>query len=88
MTQLVYIVQAYRWGDSNQHCYIVGVFSNEDAALTAADAEEDYRGGKYACEVVEWRVNSSFVGPISRPEVRVVKTLGMRSFKKKEGGAV
>ncbi len=47
----MYVVNALRFGDPNLHSYIVGVFSNKDKAMLAAEEEEEYRGGKYACEV-------------------------------------
>jgi NTP pyrophosphatase (non-canonical NTP hydrolase) len=69
MTQLVYIVQAYRWGDRDSHSYTVGVFSNEHQAVSAAGIEEAYRGGKYTCEVLGWDLNSR----IATPGFRVVE---------------
>lgn len=49
----IHIVTAYRWGDHENHSYIVGAYSNKVKAIRAASTEEDYRGGKYTCEVVE-----------------------------------
>ena len=54
MKNQVYSVTAYRFGDRERHSYVVGVYSKKHAALKAAIAEEDYRGGKYVCEVLEW----------------------------------
>ncbi len=50
----VYTVHAHRWGKRDNHSYIVGVYPKKAAAIKAAEAEEEYRGGKYACEVLEW----------------------------------
>lgn len=59
----VYTVHAYRWGDRECHSYTVGVYSKKHAALTAAQSEEEYRGGgKYQCEVIEWTLNSGSEG--------------------------
>lgn len=54
MKQIIYTIQAYRWGDRERHSYTVGVFSTRRNALTAAETELYYKGGKYECEVLEW----------------------------------
>jgi hypothetical protein len=59
MKQLIYTVQAYKYGQRDGHSYIVGVYTRKHAALKAADAEEVYRGNKYICEVCETEPNSS-----------------------------
>jgi hypothetical protein len=53
-TQKFYTVNAYRWGDRELHSYSVGVYTNKQAALQAAESEAEWRGGKYECEVLEW----------------------------------
>lgn len=73
----VYTVHAYRWGDRQRHSYTVGVFADEEAALQAATEEEDLRGGKYGCEVLQMTIGTVIAG-ISRPDdkrVKVVKEL-------------
>jgi hypothetical protein len=62
MKTTVYTVHAYRWGDHECNSYIVGVYSEAHAALKAAEIEEDYRGGKYSCEVLEWTLDSGMEG--------------------------
>lgn len=47
----IYVVTAYRWGDRERHSYIVGAFFDFALAKTAGEAEEEYRGGKYRCEI-------------------------------------
>lgn len=54
MKKRVYTVRACRWGDQETHSYIVGVYDKKHAALKAAESEENYRGGKYECEVREF----------------------------------
>lgn len=49
-----YTVHAYRFGDRERHSYPVGLYSKANKALKAADLEEEFRGGKYKCEVIEW----------------------------------
>lgn len=46
-----YVVTAYRWGDRNNHSYVIGVFGGKAKAIKAADAHAEYRGGKYECMV-------------------------------------
>ena len=53
----VFTVHAFRFGDTERHSYIVGVFSSEEAATKAAQDEEEWRGGKYRCEVLVWSIN-------------------------------
>ena len=62
MKPTVYTVHAYRWGDRERHSYSVGVYSKKHAALKAAQTENDYRGGKYECEVLEWTLDSGIEG--------------------------
>lgn len=56
----IYSVTAYRWGDREMHSYIVGLFSKKYAALKSAEFEEEYRGGKYLCEVREHKVINKY----------------------------
>lgn len=53
----VYVVTAYRWGDHEQHSYVVGAFSNPNKATRSKHDEEQHRGGKYSCEIVELMVD-------------------------------
>lgn len=87
MEQLIYTVHAYRWGDRECHSYSVGVCTEKDQALVLAEHEEDYRGGKYKCEVLEWTL-----GYEGKQPLKVIKALpeallnfsGANSRKKKE----
>lgn len=62
MINIVYTVHAYRWGNRENHSYLVGVYSKKEKALKAAYIEEDFRGGKYKCEVLEWIINKGKEG--------------------------
>lgn len=73
----VYTVHAYRWGDRQRHSYTVGVFADEGSAMQAAIEEEDLRGGKYVCEVLQMTIGTVIAG-ISGPNdkrFKVVKAL-------------
>ena len=50
----IYVVHAKRWGDKENHGYIVTATLNKADALNAAEIEEQYRGGKYGCEVTRF----------------------------------
>ena len=45
----VFVVEALRWGDREDHTYVVGVFDNIHDACEACVVEEMWRGGKYEC---------------------------------------
>lgn len=47
----MYLVIAYRWGDTECHSYPVGVYRTMRAAGDAAVSERNYRGGKYECKI-------------------------------------
>jgi hypothetical protein len=51
----IYTVQAYRWGDRDNHSYIVGVYESKHKAISVARAEAEWRGGKYTCQVRKWK---------------------------------
>ena len=57
MNNIIYVVNAFRWGGRENHSYFVGVYSDEIQAIKAAIDHEEYRGGKYQCEVIEAQVD-------------------------------
>lgn len=54
----VYVVTMYRFGDREKHSYVLGVWSDKAEADKHANAEVDYRGGKYKADVLEVVVNA------------------------------
>jgi len=62
MKNKLYTVRACRWGDRETHSYMVGVYSKKAKAMKAAEIEEDYRGGKYECEIQEWNIDEGLEG--------------------------
>lgn len=48
---LYFRVQAYRWGEIDNHNYTVGVCTSIKKALVMKDDEEEGRGGKYNCAI-------------------------------------
>lgn len=63
-----FVVTAYRWGQRQNHNYLVCVCNTLVEAKEAADKEASYRGGKYGCEVVE----TSIQGWSEEPSSEVV----------------
>lgn len=51
-----YYAVAHRWGWSNGHQYVCGVGTSRDDVVEQAEAENYYRGGKYATVVYEVKV--------------------------------
>jgi len=45
----LFVVEALRWGDREDHTYVVGVFDNLQDACEACIVEEMWREGKYEC---------------------------------------
>ncbi len=58
----LYIVTMYRWGSRENHSYVIGVFSSEQKAGDAGDAEHKYRGGKYDPEIIEVEIDVNYYG--------------------------
>lgn len=48
-----YIVEALRWGERENHSYVVGLYSELDRAIKVAEEHTEYRGGKYQCVVLQ-----------------------------------
>lgn len=70
-----YTVHAYRYGNRELHSYLVGVYSKKQKALQAAEEEEDWRGGKYRCEVREWVLGSTREDESPGMPSKVIKAL-------------
>lgn len=64
---MLYTVHAWRWGNRENHSYLVGVFSDSHKAILAAESEEDFRGGKYSCEILGWDLDVDRIN--QEPEV-------------------
>jgi hypothetical protein len=77
--QFVYTVHAYRYGDRQSHSYAVGVYSKKNKALEAAEAEEEYRGLKYECEVLEWEVDKGLAENHNN-QPKIIKALEMEAL--------
>ena len=65
-----YVIIAYRWGDINNHSYLVAVCDSQFIAQRYADNETASRGGKYGCRVYKKIMNA----PITEEDILVYKT--------------
>lgn len=56
----IYIVEMNRWGSTEDHHYIIGVYSSLRKALEAGIENERFRGGcgKYEPFIIKTRVDS------------------------------
>ena len=58
MRKIAYVVTMYRWGDRDNHSYVVGVFTKKNLAIKYAEKEKENRGGtKYYPEVLEMQLD-------------------------------
>ena len=55
----VFVVTMYRYGSNENHSYVLGVWSSEELALQAGEAEALWRGDKYKPEVTAWNVDAN-----------------------------
>lgn len=54
----VYTVIMYRWGDTERHSYLLGVFDTEEQAVAEGEAECAWRGNKYKPRIAEVQMNA------------------------------
>jgi hypothetical protein len=69
----IYVVTMYRWGDKENHSYVIGAYVDDmDKAVRAGEDEYEWRGHKYDPEVV------CFDHSTDPPTMTVVKSLESR----------
>lgn len=54
----MFIVEMLRFGDRENHSYVLGVYSTKEGAKFAADKEEEYRGGKYFADINKYELDA------------------------------
>lgn len=59
---MLFVTEMLRWGESDSHHYVLGVYSTHNLAVFAGEVEKSWRGGKYDYRVVEVKLNAA-VGP-------------------------
>ena len=55
----MYVVTMNRWGDPENHSYILGVFLWHKRAKSIGDLESRYRGGKYEAKITKHRIGET-----------------------------
>lgn len=56
---IIYTIIAYRWGVDSKHNYIVANSLDKNEAIKISKEHQNYRGDKYACEVVEFNTDNA-----------------------------
>jgi len=57
----VFVVIMQRWGSSEDHHYIIGVFKKFKEAQKAGVKEREYRGGKYDPSISEIEIDGTII---------------------------
>lgn len=55
---MIYVVTMYRWGNRENHSYLLCICDAENKAVKRAKKEEHYRGGKYKAEIIKLQINA------------------------------
>ena len=57
---MLYVTEMLRWGESDSHHYVLGVYSTHNLAAFAGEVEKTWRGGtKYDYRVVPVKLNAA-----------------------------
>jgi hypothetical protein len=64
----IYVVTMYRWGERENHSYVLGAYTKKALAISEADKEEQNRGAKYIAEILEYNPNET--DPEKAKEIR------------------
>lgn len=54
----VWVVEMLRWGDRENHSYVIGVYGSKYQAELAGKDEREWRGGKYEPELKEFEIDA------------------------------
>ena len=54
----IYVTTMFRWGEYDNHSYIVYVGNSKSKALSHGAEEENQRGNKYSHQVLEFEPNT------------------------------
>ncbi len=55
---ILYVVEMLRWGNRENHSYVIGVYTDHDKAKEAGEVEESWRGGKYEYVITEHELDA------------------------------
>lgn len=62
-----YVATMYRWGNDENHSYVLGVFSSLENAKKAMKKEANQRGGKYEGGIVGFELDNTILKFMQRP---------------------
>lgn len=74
---IIYIIEALRWGNRENHSYVVGCCSTPEKAKEIKDREEEYRGGKYECEIREYILDETHEEKSDRQD-KIIKEIAAK----------
>lgn len=71
----LYVVTMYRWGERENHSYLLGVFNSKHRAKEIGAEHAEYRGNKYEPEIVELELNVSYDSYSTRDDYKFIRSL-------------
>lgn len=74
---VIFVVEALRWGSRENHSYVAGCCSTIEKAEEIKDKEEQYRGGKYECEIREYILDETHEEKSDRQD-KIIKEIAGR----------
>lgn len=74
MENELFVVTMYRWGERENHSYVLGVFDDKEKADSAGTNESEQRDGKYDMEIIRFKLNDT-----TKPE-KIVRIFEERLF--------
>ena len=64
---LLFTVIMFRWGDMQNHSYLLGTFPDMDTAVTSGQGEADGSGGKYDYAIFRHGIGSTETELVRKP---------------------
>jgi hypothetical protein len=64
----IYVVTMYRWGNAENHSYVLGAYDSKEQALVESHQEEMNRGGKYEARIFSGPINVNSNSGASKDE--------------------
>jgi len=67
--EILYVVEALKYGDREKHSYVVGIYTTEKDAKYNGDIEVEWRKGEYLCEIRQlWLDKEPLIEKVMRYE--------------------
>jgi len=90
MNKIVYIVEMLRYGEREEHSYVMGVYSDRKIAEYEAQIHMIWRAGKYNAEIREEVIDGigkglvCYLSEVEMTEDQLIKAIKKRKKKLKE----